>query len=188
MIADYHSNFIDVYELNQQTSTVVVKAMKRCFSPEGVPYEVYSDNGPCFDSSEFGAFAKDWDFKHNTSSPLFPHSNGLAENAVKTVKHIFMKCMESGEDPYMGLLIYRSTPLSSDYKPAQLMRGGKNIRANLLFITAQTEDRIKSTVLKKKVSEKKRQQFYHDRKGVKELSELEKGNIVKVKNFNKSLS
>ena len=88
----------------------------------------------------------------------------------------------------MGLLIYRSTPLSSDYTPAQLMRGGKNIRANLPFITAQTEDRIKSTVLKKKVSEKKRQQFYHDRKGVKELSELEKGNIVKVKNFNKSLS
>ena len=33
VIADYYSNFIDVYELNQQTSTVVVKAMKRCFSP-----------------------------------------------------------------------------------------------------------------------------------------------------------
>ena len=47
----------------------------------------------------------------------------------------------------MGLLIYRSTPLSSGYTPAQLMRGGKNICANLPFITAQTGDRIKSTVL-----------------------------------------
>ena len=59
VIADYYSNFIDVYELNQQTSTVIVKAMRRCFSREGVPCEVFSDNGPCFDSSEIGAFAKD---------------------------------------------------------------------------------------------------------------------------------
>ena len=43
-----------------------------------------TDNGPQFDSAEFAMFAKKWSFKHDTSSPRYPQSNGKAENAVKT--------------------------------------------------------------------------------------------------------
>ena len=56
-----------------------------------------------------------------TSSPRYPQSNGTAERAVKTVKSMFKK----NEDPYMALLILRSTPLENGFSPAELLMSRK---------------------------------------------------------------
>lgn len=64
------------------------------FARYGVPDVLMTDNGPQFASAEFTSFATAWSFTHRTSSPHSPQSNGKAENAVRTVKHLFTKCRE----------------------------------------------------------------------------------------------
>ena len=49
------------------------------FSIEGYPDEIVSDNGPPFQSKEFAKFLSGLGIRHTTSSPGYPHSNGLIE-------------------------------------------------------------------------------------------------------------
>ena len=77
------------------------------------PEEIWSDNGPQFASHLFAEFTKDWNIKHSTSSPRNPRSNGQAESAVKIVKGLLTHAKCSGQDPYLALLAYRSTPVDS---------------------------------------------------------------------------
>ena len=76
-------------------------------------------NGPLYSSKEFGEFAKDYGFRHITSSPYYPQGNGEAERAVGTINNPLKK----GDDPYKSLLAYRSTPLHVGYSPSQLLMG-----------------------------------------------------------------
>ena len=62
------------------------------FARYGVADTVVTDNGPQFSGADFAGFAQSWGFEHVTSSPHFAQSNGKAENAVKTIKHLFQKC------------------------------------------------------------------------------------------------
>lgn len=80
-----------------------------------------SDNGPQFSSHEFKNFAKDYEFKHVTSSPKYPKSNGEAESAVKVIKRMLSKCKHDKTDPYIGLLNLRNTPKNHLPSPAQLL-------------------------------------------------------------------
>ena len=59
--------------------------------------------------------------------PAVPISNGEAELAVRTLKGILKKTYASNQDMYLGLLAYRSTPLSNGYSPCQLLMG-RNLR------------------------------------------------------------
>ena len=69
-----------------------------------------SDNGSQFSSHEFQEFSRQWNFKHNTSSPKYPQSNGKVEAAVKSAKTILKKSRKARTDPYLALLEYRNTP------------------------------------------------------------------------------
>ena len=62
---------------------------------------------------------------HKMSCPYFPRSNGLAENAVKVVKRLLGKAADRGEDKYLALLAYRSSPLETGKSPAELLFGRK---------------------------------------------------------------
>ena len=65
---------------------------------------------------------KDWNIKHSTSSPRNPRSNGQAESAVKIVKGLLTRAKCSGQDPYLALLAYRSTPVDSHLRsPAEML-------------------------------------------------------------------
>lgn len=55
--------------------------------------------------------AKQWEFKHTTTSPLFPLANKLMEKSVQTVKNLLIKAKQDNHDPYLGLLEYRNTPI-----------------------------------------------------------------------------
>ena len=104
------------------TSSAVISALKAAFSRHGIPEVVRSDNGPQYSSHDFAKFAETYGFKHLTSSPLFPQSNGQAERAVGTVKRM----LERSSDPFIALLSYRSTPLPwCDLSPAELSMGRK---------------------------------------------------------------
>ena len=54
---DSHSNYLDLYQIPNQTSEAVITAMQRSLSRFGVAEEVISNNGPCFSSAEYIQFA-----------------------------------------------------------------------------------------------------------------------------------
>ena len=82
IIFDYFLRYPEVVKLRGTTSRDVIEILKSTFSRHGIPETVVSDNGPQFSSQEFRDFAKQYEFCHVTSSPLYPQSNGQAERGV----------------------------------------------------------------------------------------------------------
>ncbi len=181
VIVDYYSNYPEVVKLSSQSSQAVINVMKATFARHGIPEEVMSDNGPCYAGSEFAQFAKDWGFLHTTSSPRYPQSNGLAERTVQTIKNIMRKCSVGGEDPHIGLLAYRSSPLDNGFTPAHLLMG-RRIQCNLPVDNSLLRPKTTPTqVLNKMVLLKERQKCYHDKKASAEsLPPLQNGDAVRV--------
>ena len=122
LVDGYFSN-PEVIPLSSQSRNAVITGMKGTFARHGIPDIVHSDKRTCYSSQEFADFKNKWGFKHVTSSPHFPSSNGLVKKAVQTVKNIIGKSIKSGTDPYLGLLAYRSTPIDSHKSPAELFMG-----------------------------------------------------------------
>nr|XP_022912236.1 uncharacterized protein K02A2.6-like [Onthophagus taurus] len=112
--------------MNKTKTEDVIEEMKKIFARFGIPKVVKSDNGPQYKNHHFVNFAKTYGFKHITSSPKYPKSNGLAERAVQTVKNISKK----NEDIYLGLLAFKNTPLKCGVSPAQLFFA-RNLRDTL---------------------------------------------------------
>ena len=102
LLVDYLSRFPEIVKLSDTTSKEVISHIKSIFARYGIPETVRSDNGPQYCSREFAEFARQYQFKHITSSPRFPRSNGEAERMVKTVNNLLRKA----EDPYLALLAY----------------------------------------------------------------------------------
>jgi hypothetical protein len=117
VVIDYYSKWIETAKLLDQTSVSVIKELRRIFSCYGIPSKLRSDNGRCFDSRQMRDFADHWGFTHDTSSPRYPQSNGLAERAVGIVK----KLWSGNGDRDAALLAYRTTPLKCGYSPSQLL-------------------------------------------------------------------
>ena len=130
VVTDYYSLWPEVYLLNTTLAKDIVEATKDAFSRHGIPEEVVSDNGSQYKGRVYKQFASTWQFKHTTSGPRHPKSNGLAESSVKIVKKLVKKCNRSGGDILEGLLIIRNTPLSCGKSPAQLLMG-RELRDNL---------------------------------------------------------
>jgi transposase InsO family protein len=126
VVVDYYSRWIEAVYIAAQTSDKVVEALKDVFARYGVPGKLRSDNGPCFNSGCFSEFVRMWGFKHVTSSPHYPQSNGMAERAVGTVKSLWRKT----PDHASAMLAYRTTPIASGYSPGELMFG-RSIRSEL---------------------------------------------------------
>ena len=92
IVVDYFSRHVEVVAMQTTTkSSEVITALKSIFARHGIPEQVRSDNGPQFDSAKFSYFAKEWGFKHSTSSPRFPQANRKVERGVRTVKNLLTK-------------------------------------------------------------------------------------------------
>ncbi|XP_049515620.1 uncharacterized protein K02A2.6-like [Dermacentor silvarum] len=121
LIVDYYSRFPEVVSVGSTTAPAVISAIKSCIARFGIPDIVRADNGPQFVSNEFAEFARSYGFRHETSSPRYPQSNGEAERTVRTMKDLLFK----GPDPYLALLSYRDTPGPNGISPAQALMGRK---------------------------------------------------------------
>lgn len=130
LIVDYYSNYVEVAELNNITSSSIIRSMKEIFSRHGIPEIVISDNGRQYSSREFKSFASEWGFEHVTSSPNYPQANGKSERAVQTIKALLRKSMRSNTDFQLALLNYRNTPRDHLSSPAQLLMG-RRLRCKL---------------------------------------------------------
>ncbi|XP_055381628.1 uncharacterized protein K02A2.6-like [Condylostylus longicornis] len=125
IIGDYYSKYLDIIPLYNKTARTIIEKLKVVFSYHGIPNIVIADNMP-FNSYLFKEFAKKYDFKIITSSPLYPKSNGFAEKMVGISKRLLKKTKESNNDLWLSLLEYRNTPIKgSCLSPVEILMGRK---------------------------------------------------------------
>ena len=151
--------------------------LKQVFSEQGIPVILRSDNGPHYDSAIFKEFSNEYGFKHITSSPRYPQSNGFIENQVKIVKSALQKTKTTNADPNMALLCLRSTPIGNNLpSPAELLLGRK-LQDNLPRVIQRSYN---SEDITKHLNERQEiQRLYHDR-SVKTLPVLPSGTSITI--------
>ena len=180
LTVDYYSKWPEIVKMTELTAKYAIAALKSQFAKYGIPDELITDNGPQYACKEFREFSKEYGFVHNTSSPLYPRSNGQAERMVQTVKRLLKK----SSDPYKSLMCYRNTQIEGlDQSPAQLFLG-RRLKTSLP--TSAELLRPSHTTVKEKLQ--KRQQiakYYYDQKVARRpLPEIKVGDTVMMKDEN----
>ncbi|CAC5394823.1 unnamed protein product [Mytilus coruscus] len=123
---DYYSNYCEVDYLEDTLALTVIRKLRAQFARHGIPDVCFTDNGPQFDCGEFRKFSRLWEFKHDTSFPLYSQSNGKVEQAVQTVKRLMKKSKFDKKDPYLAFLDFRNTPTEGfDNSPAEKLMNRK---------------------------------------------------------------
>lgn len=175
---DYYSSFWEIDVLENTRSGTVIRKLKSQFARHGIPETCMSDNGSQFSSDEFREFSHQWNFKHNTSSPKYPQSNGKVEAAVKSAKTILKKSRKARTDPYLALLEYRNTPTQGmDTSPVMRLMS-RQTRTQLPTMPKLLKPTVDENVYQKIMANKDKQAANYN-KGAKDLPELQKGDIVR---------
>ena len=180
VVVDYFSKYIELGLLKSISSEEVINHLKSIFARHGIPETVMSDNGTQYTSSKFASFASTYGFTLNTSSPLYPQSNGEAERAVQTLKGLLKKA----SDPYLALLNYRATPLKCGFSPAEKLFGRK-LRTQVPAIPSNlipnwpTLGKMRETDSDLKLKQKR---GYDRQHRATPQPELRKGDLVWIKN------
>jgi len=180
VVVDYFSRYFEVKALVSSKSCTVINHMKSIFARFGIPEVVVSDNQTCYSSREFASFAKEWDFKHVTTSPTYPQSNGLAEKTVQTVKRILSKAKADGREPLIGILEYRATALDIGFSPAELLMG-RQLRSILPTTREKLIPKTPITAeVKKKITLRKKKTKNYCDKSAQPLKPLKEGESARV--------
>ena len=120
VMIDRKSGFPFAKKLSALTTKAITSILDKWFMDFGYPKIARTDGGPQF-RTEFKKFCKEKNIVHEQSSPYYAQSNGLAENAVKSIKHLVTK---NPKALHHALMEWRNTPRSDDgHSPAQWMFG-----------------------------------------------------------------
>ena len=130
-VVDYTNRFPVVHKLSSMIEQHVASHFKLTFSEYGWPDTLVSDNGPCYSADVFTNLMQEYSVNHIRSSLHYPQSNGLAETFVQIVKNLFHKAKEEGTDLFKSLMIYHSTPLSSNWLSPMQMLQNRTTRSQL---------------------------------------------------------
>ena len=124
-----YSGWIEIHRFEKLPNTQrMIQVLRRYFAAWGIPQKFRSDNGPQFSSKGMRDFCSAWGINHVFSAPHFPSSNGIAESAVRTAKHIVATSAQKrggldSEEFLQAMLELRNTPRTSGTSPAQLVFG-----------------------------------------------------------------
>ena len=181
VVVDYYSRWLEIKKLSGQTSESVIAHLKSIFACHGIPVVLMSDNGPQFSSGVFRAFTAEYGILHVTSSPYCPQANGEAERAVKTAKQLLSK----NNDPYLGLLTYRSTPLQNGLSPSELLMG-RRLRTRLPVLPSTLMPGIgikdlEQVMAKEERLRGKQERNFNESHRARDLPPLEPGDSVWVR-------
>ncbi len=178
LTVDYYSKYPEVSLLPDKTAASVITQFKSIFSRHGIPEMLVADNMP-FNSAKMRQFASSWNFDIVTSSPHYAQSNGQAERCVQTVKCLLKKAEESGSDPYVALLQYRTTALSGlAYSPSQLLFG-RLLRTKLPASSTTLQPDRQSHKLELDARQQRQKDVYDRHSHA--LPELQPGDVVRVR-------
>jgi len=154
---------IIIRKLGRLSSRLVINHLKGIFDEHGIPERFIWDNGTHYSSQEFKQFAATYGFEHVTSLWLYARSNGFAERMVQTVKHLFTKARESVQDPHMGILCLRTTPIHHHLpSPCELLSGRK-YHSNVLNTTSSNLGESPANYISRLQHRQNLQKVFHDR-------------------------
>ena len=185
LVADYYSRFPVIRRLSGLSTQSVINQLKSIFSEYGIPATVMSDNGPQFASEEFKEFCGQYKFQHITSSPRYAQSNGYIERMVQTVKMSMKKCLASGHDFNLAMLVCRATPQSSRLPSPAEMLNNRKFRALLPLRSSQPVHQ-REAVREQMLKQQAKQSAHHD-KSARDLPPLHTNQPVYVQTDPKSL-
>ena len=153
--------------------------LQKQFAHHGIPDVFVSDNGPQFYSTKLREFSDKYQFKHNTSSPLYPQSNGKAEKAVQTVKGILKKALSDKKDFQPALLDFRNTPTNVDLgSPTHRLMGRHTKTLLPTTIDLLKPKIVHPRIVKQNLTQlRETQKLYYDQHA-KRLPALKQGDIV----------
>jgi transposase InsO family protein len=178
-VVDYYSRWIEVRYLPTTTARSVIEKLRSIFSCHGICDELLTDNAAQFVGEEFAAFAREYKFTHNTSSPHYHQGNGAAERAVQEAKKFVVN-----DDPALAIMNYRSTVHSAtQVSPAQALMERK-LKTKLPVLPQQL---LPAPVHPRKLAEadnesKSRYKQYFDR-NMRDLKPLDIGQPVLIRNM-----
>ena len=180
IIADYYSKFPIVRKMPRPClSSSVVSVTKQIFSETGVPSRVVSDNGQHFSSACYADLSKKMSFRHVTSSPRYPRSNGFVERQIQTVKHVMKKARQSGQDLDLALLCLRTTPIDSKLpSPAELLNGRK---AQSTLLTKIVDTHQDHDEMRERLQERQNKMTYQHDQHARDLPPLHNGQAVRFR-------
>ncbi len=118
---DSFSGWFELDYLSDIRSNTVIAKLKKHFSVHGIPHTLMTDNATQFVCKDLADFAHTSDFKHVHSSPHYAQSNGLAERAVRSAKHLLEKCYCDHTDIRAALFHVRNLPRDGLPSPAQCL-------------------------------------------------------------------
>ena len=168
--------------MNTTTSMAEIRVLSEMFASHGVCNTLLSDNGPQFSSEASKSFSTKWKFKHVTSDPTYPQSNGLAERAGQTAKQHIKKCREDKSNVYLALLNLRNTPCKKGVgSPTQILFGRRTktllpTSNKLLKPTTQKQKEVKQQLKNRRNQSK---QIYDQH--ANPLKSLEQHNTIRVR-------
>ena len=182
LFIDYFSRWIEVADMRSQTGEHLVRKFRPLLARYGAPKVIRSDNGPCYISQEWKGLMEEYAIDHQTSSPHYHQSNGMAERGVETIKMMWRK----EKDKTKALLAYRTTPLESLYRPDELMMGRK-LRNEIPAVGAglEKESNFKERDRRLKLRQK---QDYDRSHRARVMDDLADGDTVWVKVSHKDAS
>ncbi|XP_031569046.1 uncharacterized protein K02A2.6-like [Actinia tenebrosa] len=176
---DHYSDFYEIDRLPTIQSAAVVQASKKHFSRYGVPHTLITDNGAQFTSDLFKQFASKYKFNDVTSSPYWSQSNGRAEAAVKSAKHILL----TADDVDLALLSVRNTaPAGHSFSPAERLFG-RALRTNITQPSVALEPFTppRDQVVEERLQCKIKQKQAYDKHAGSPLPDLPPGSFVYAK-------
>ncbi|ELU04283.1 hypothetical protein CAPTEDRAFT_200911, partial [Capitella teleta] len=123
-------------------------------------------------------FTREYGFTHTTSSPHLPRSNVFAENVVATTKATLKKCIATGEDPEIDILLLRAKPIAAGLPtPAELLYG-RPLQTVLPSVHTTKQSHAKHhEALRQR---QKKQKAFFDKHTQRELPKLTPGDLIMV--------
>ena len=146
-LVDCTINFFNISQLSNKLSSTVVVHAKHRFSKYGIPKVIISDNGPEFTASTFKNFSKQRDFKHVTSSPHYHKGNRQTKRTIQTIKKSIKKALKGNDDPYLALLVVRTSPGPENNTPSVTLFYNRTIRTLILSMKTEFNQENKKLTL-----------------------------------------
>ena len=181
VVVDQFSGWPFAEKMSSTTSTAVVTVLRRIFNTFGNPERIYMDNGTNLVSNEFNNFLRDRRIPiPKPGAPYYPQANGLAESAVKQVKHLLEKYKSNWEVFQDNLLEWRDTPNDSGSTPAEMFLG-RRLRTSLPTLPGKTCFDIEKAIASGAQRKKRRKEDYAKRR-TRDLPLLAPRQTVSVQN------
>ncbi|XP_013147927.1 PREDICTED: uncharacterized protein K02A2.6-like [Papilio polytes] len=147
VVVDAMSKWVEVFHMSGVSANYLIDRLNELFSRFGIPRQIVTDNGTQFTSKEFEYFNRYNGIEHIFTSPYHPSSNGLAENAVKTLKRVIKKALQEKQDInralWSFLLYYRNVEHCTTGESPALLLLGRQIRTRLDAVRPDREGHVR---------------------------------------------